>query len=133
MNTGDLPNLLLYRLPEIAPAIEEELNSWRDAVGGTEPSVDYVFAAILAPLTAQLMRRGDGDAGKTVAKIFDFLEELLRDDNESVRNVVDVSFAEQFVEERDALEKAWPLLGPRLRHSIDQLLSPGDAFAESDS
>jgi hypothetical protein len=119
-----LPSILLRRIPEVAPLLREHAAAWGQDTDGTTLLPDHVFGGILAPYTASLIRSGEGTKSLiTARRVFDFLEELMADENEAVRNVVEVSFCEQLAEERDILEKAQDLMGPRLRQSMNLLLS----------
>lgn len=113
---------LQLSVPELNPFLDKGVRSWEEATGGVPPDDDHVFGALLAPYTAQLLRENESRT-ETIRRIFEFLEEQLGDASEWVRNIVEVSFCEQFAEERDILPKALSRMGPRLRRSIEILRS----------
>lgn len=105
-------------IPEIRTVLNEGVRAWRKATGGEEPTGDYIFGSLLAPFTAELFRTNETRT-ETARKIFSFLEQRLAGASEWERNLVEVSFCEQFSEERDILQRAIEEMGPRLRRCIE--------------
>lgn len=104
-------------IPELRTVLNEGIHAWKEATGGQEPTDDYIFGSLLAPFTAELFRTDEAHT-ETVRKIFFFLEQQLAGASEWERNLVEVSFCEQFSEERDILQRAIEEMGPRLRRCI---------------
>lgn len=111
---------LQRNIPEIKTVLDEGVRAWREATRGEEPTDDYIFGSLLAPYAAELLRNGEARM-ETVRKIFSFLEQQLAGANDWERNLVEVSFCEQFSEERDVRQRAIKEMGPRLRRCIEFL------------
>lgn len=122
-NVEELPELLLTRLPGLRAAIEKEIDEWRRVAGDPPPSADYCFG-IVVRIVAGLLTADAKDADIARAReVLDVLEEFLRDDNQSVRDAVDVSFSEQLADDQIVLARALRLAGPLLRASLGGELS----------
>lgn len=117
----DLERVVLARLPCLRETIEREIVDWKHAAGGSPPTADYLFGAVLVPIVISLLSdRDDRVARSTAEDVFAVLEDLLADENPSVRDVVAVSFCEQLAATPPAHRQALELAGPLLRSSLEE-------------
>lgn len=113
---AELNMLLLTSIPELEEGIRRGIDEWKQSAGGAEPSADYLFGSVLAPIVVELLSDvADPSAHDAAAKVLVFLERLLADENAAVRNVVEVSFCEQIAEFELARQRARAMAGPLLR------------------
>ena len=113
---------LQHHVPEIRTVLDEGVREWMEATRGEEPTDDYIFGSLLAPYTADILRNAEGRV-ESAQRIFDFLEQQLAGASDWERNLVEVSFCEQFSEERDVLQRALKEMGPLLRRCLESLQS----------
>lgn len=107
-------------IPEIRPVLDVGVRAWKEATRGEEPTDDYIFGSLLAPHTAELLRNEENRI-ETVRKIFSFLEQQLASAHDWERDLVEVSFCEQFFQEEEVLKRALEEMGPRLRKCMETL------------
>ena len=113
---------LLRRVPEVAPAVAALTNEWESAAPGTAISPDLVFGSVVPRFVVEAVNAQGEAGGKALARLLEFLEDLLQDPNTGVHTYVEVSFAEEVAQTPQVVRAIWPLLGTSLRRAVEPLM-----------
>lgn len=137
MTTGPKYEKLPHYLVDAVPEIAERYRTLRRAWGDETPGPHVVFGDVLNPYLLGLLTTRDLSVEREalLRRIFSFLEELARADDDRVQEVVSTTVAERLGTDPEALAFGRRYMGPatrRLSDDIELFWSTGASTNDAD-
>lgn len=115
MHPESVPVMMVARVPGIAALFDEQHRFWQESTGRDMDS-DQFFTSVVVPHVAKLLRMRRSDIQeRELSDLFQVIEVLSGDENSSVRALVDVSFLEELLADRESFDLALNYMGPNTR------------------
>lgn len=112
---ADLNRTLFHKFPELRSLYASVQEIWKEE----EPGPHIVYGDVLTPHIVELLESGSFD--EQLRAIFEYLEELLLQGDESIKAVVGASVLERLNDKMAWCEKARTFMGPRALELSKQL------------
>lgn len=114
---------LTQDLVDAVPEIAERYRTLRRDWGDETPGPHVVFGDVLNPYLLELLTKRDlsVEHDRVLRRIFAFLEELARDDDDRVQGVVSTTVVERLGSDSDVLGIGHRYMGPATRRLSDDV------------
>lgn len=114
MNSKQLNKLLIAKFPELKKQYCQEV-SWQE---GDETGSHVVYGDVFAPYIEQLVSENNH---KKLQEVFDFIEEILIQNEEYSDEVIMFSILERLMCDKDILQKCSQYFGKMTEKTIDNM------------